>query len=127
MESIFKWLRHYISPVFITLLVASFVFWYIAKLNHIYTIEQEMHLNIGGRQITVLCEIEGLGTNLFGYRISSDRTLRIPLSELRVASSEEGRLAIDPPSLIHALASRCSDIRILSIIGDVPEIDEPEN
>ena len=29
----FGWLRRYISPVFLALLVASFILWYIAKLN----------------------------------------------------------------------------------------------
>lgn len=126
MESPLKWLRHYLSPVFITLLVASFVFWYLAKLNHVYTIEQAIRLSVGGREFTVMCEVEGLGTNLFAYRISTDKMLRIPLSELRVASSEEGRLAIDPQSLLHAISVRCPDLRVLSI-GAVPEIDEPEN
>ena len=30
----FGWLRRYISPVFLALLVASFILWYIAKLNY---------------------------------------------------------------------------------------------
>ena len=33
----FGWLRRYISPVFLALLVASFILWYIAKLNYTYT------------------------------------------------------------------------------------------
>lgn len=126
MEQLLKWLRHYLSPVFMMLLVVSFIFWYIAKLNHVYTTEQVMQINVSGRQFPVTCEVEGLGTKLFGYRVYNDKPLRIPLSELRVASSEEGRLAIDPSSLQHAISMRCTDFRVLSI-GEVPEIDEPEN
>ena len=80
MEPLFKWLRHYVSPVFMLLLVASFVFWYIAKLNYTYTTEQVMRVNIGGERIPVTCVVEGVGTNLFGYRVYMDRTLRIPVS-----------------------------------------------
>lgn len=125
-----KWLRHYVSPVFITLLVASFILWYIAKLNHTYTTEQVMRINISGQTFPVTCVVEGVGTNLFGYRVYMDRTLRIPLSELRFTPSYEeghyGKLVIDPLSLQHAISVRCTDIKIVSI-GSVPEIDKPEN
>ena len=32
-DNLRQWLRKYISPVFVAMLVASFVLWYIAKLN----------------------------------------------------------------------------------------------
>ena len=129
MEPLFKWLRHYVSPVFMLLLVASFVFWYIAKLNYTYTTEQVMRVNIGGERIPVTCVVEGVGTNLFGYRVYMDRTLRIPLSELHVTPSYEeesyGRLVIDPASLQQAISVRCSDIKIISISGVLPTIETP--
>ncbi len=131
MEPLFKWLRHYVSPVFMLLLVASFVFWYIAKLNYTYTTEQVMRVNIGGERIPVTCVVEGVGTNLFGYRVYMDRTLRIPLSELHVTPSYEeesyGRLVIDPASLQQAISVRCSDIKIISISGVLPTIEKPED
>ena len=131
MEPLFKWLRHYVSPVFMLLLVASFVFWYIAKLNYTYTTEQVMRVNIGGERIPVTCVVEGVGTNLFGYRVYMDRTLRIPLSELHVTPSYEeesyGRLVIDPASLQQAISGRCSDITIISISGVLPTIEKPED
>lgn len=34
MESIVNWLRRYVSAVFLALLVASFILWYIAKLSY---------------------------------------------------------------------------------------------
>ncbi len=130
MESLLQWLRHYVSPVFMLLLVASFILWYIAKLSYTYTTEQVMRVNIGGERIPVTCVVEGVGTNLFGYRVYMDRTLRIPLSELRVTPSYEtesyGRLVIDPVSLQQAISVRCSDIKIVSISGVIPTLEKPE-
>jgi len=75
-------------------------------------------------------EGEGVGTNLFGYRVYMNKTLRIPLAELKTKRSyeegHEGKLIIDPQSLQNALAPRFSDIKIISI-GDIPEIDVPRN
>ena len=42
----FGWLRRYVSPVFLALLVASFILWYIAKLNYTYTTEQPFTVNV---------------------------------------------------------------------------------
>ncbi|MEG1611213.1 MAG: hypothetical protein RRZ83_03695 [Alistipes sp.] len=128
MESIVKWLRQYISPIFLALLLASFVLWYIAKLNYAYTTEQLMHVNVDGEEFDVTCVVEGVGTNLFGYKVYMNKTLRIPLTELRYKRSHEeeheGQLIIDPQSLQDALSMRFSDIKIVSI-GSVPEIDTP--
>ena len=129
MEHLLQWLRRYVSPVFLALLVASFILWYIAKLSYTYTTEQTVRLSIDGQRIEVTCVVEGLGTNLFGYRVYMNKTLRIPLSELKTQRSHEtgheGKLIIDPQSLQNALAPRFSDIKIISI-GDIPEIDIPE-
>ena len=46
----FGWLRRYISPVFLALLVASFILWYIAKLNYTYTTEQPFTVNVDGER-----------------------------------------------------------------------------
>lgn len=129
MESFWIWLRRYISPVFLALLVASFILWYITKLSYTYTTEQTVHLNVDGRQFEVACVVEGMGTNLFGYRVYMGKILRIPLSELKYKRSrEEGhedKLVLDPQSLQSAISLRISDIKIISI-GAVPEIEKPE-
>ena len=61
--------------------------------------------------------VEGVGTNLFGYRVYMNKTLRIPLSDLKTKRSHEegheGKLIIDPQSLQNALAPRFSDIKII--------------
>lgn len=129
MESILSWLRRYISPVFLALLMASFILWYIAKLSYTYTTEQLVHLNIDGEQFEVTCVVEGVGTNLFGYKAYMNKTLRIPLSELKYKRShEEGgeeMLVINPQSLQSAISVRFSDIKVISI-GSVPEIKTPK-
>lgn len=128
MEKLLQWMHKYISPVYIVLLVASFILWYIAKLNYTYTTEQVIRVNVAGEQIPVTCVVEGVGTNLFGYRVYNDHVLRIPLSELRTSCSAEqetfGRLIIDPQSLQNAISIRCTDIKIISV-GSIPTIANP--
>lgn len=128
MEKILKWMHRYVSPVFLALLVASFILWYIAKLSYTYTTEQNVKVNVDGEPFEVACLVEGVGTNLFGYRVYMNKTLRIPLSELKYKRSHEeghdGKLVIDPQSLQSAISVRISDIKIISI-GAVPEIDNP--
>ena len=130
MENFWKWVRRSVSPVFLTLLVASFILWYIAKLGYTYTTEQNVQVQVDGQPFEVTCVVEGLGANLFGYRIYANKTLRIPLAELtyQIASGENGkdRVVIDPQSLQNAISVRYSDIKVLSV-GTIPEIEIPEN
>lgn len=122
-------LRRYVSPVFLALLVASFILWYLAKLSYTYTTEQTIRLSIDGQPVEISCVVEGLGINLFGYRVYMNKTLRIPLAELQTTPSEEegheGKLVIDPQSLQHAISVRFSDIKVISV-NSIPEIDAPE-
>ena len=73
--------------------------------------------------------VEGIGTNLFAYRVYMNKVLRIPLTELKFKRSREegheGKVVIDPQSLQNAITVQFSDIKIVSI-GAVPEIDYPE-
>ena len=43
-DSLLKWMHRYVSPVFLALLMASFILWYIAKLSYIYTTEQKVRV-----------------------------------------------------------------------------------
>ena len=76
MEKIVAWVRRTVSPVFVVLLVASFILWYIAKLSYTYTTDQVMRLNVEGNEFQITCVVEGVGTNLFGYRVYHDKVLR---------------------------------------------------
>lgn len=128
MEHILDKMRRYISPVFLSLLVASFILWYIAKLGYTYTTEQVMQINVDGREFEVTCVVEGVGTNLFGYRVYMNKTLKVPLTELKFVEqvNEQGQtmLEIDRMSLQSAISVRMSDIKVISI-GEVPQIEQP--
>ncbi len=145
--------KQYISPVFIILLVASFVLWYFAKLSYTYTTEFDVKVNVDGERFTVPCVVEGKGTNLFGYSVYTSRRVSIPLEELKYEVVEKNvavesdtvkpiegidsvkvvkvepqivrKVHIDPISLRGAISVRFSDIKIISV-GNIPEIDIPE-
>lgn len=117
------------------LFVASFTLWYIAKLNYNYTTELDVKIRIGSNRFSVPCVVEGKGTNLFGYVISTSR-LNIPLSELEytvmrevtelgTAPNDNLRLHLNQESLKNAISVRLSDINIRSV-GDIPDIEMPK-
>ncbi len=114
-------------PVFLAMLVASFILWYIAKLSYTYTTEQVIPVTVDGRKFKVTCVVEGIGTNLFGYKVYMNNSIRIPLSNLKYAPvvGSEDSIAIDPSSLRSAISVHYSDIKIISI-GAIPEILKPE-
>lgn len=128
MENLLKWMHRYVSPVFLALLVASFILWYIAKLSYTYTTDQTVRIDVDGVPFEVTCVVEGVGTNLFGYRVYMNKTLHIPLSDLKFTRSQEegheGKLILDPQSLQNAISLKFSDIKVVAI-RSVPEIDEP--
>lgn len=129
MESILAWIKRYVSPVFLIMLVASFILWYISKLSYTYTTEYVVKVNTDGEKYKVSCIFEGIGTNLVSYHTSLRNSVRIPLSELKYKRSrEEGHeqmLIIDPLSLQQAIAVRFSDVKVVSI-GSIPEIPTPK-
>ena len=96
-DSLLKWMHRYVSPVFLALLMASFILWYIAKLSYIYTTEQKVRVDVDGQVFDVTCTVGG----------------------------HEGRIIIDPQSLQNAISVKFSDIKITSIDA-VPEIDFPD-
>ena len=129
MKKLLLKLKKAVSPVFISLFVASFLLWYIAKLNYSYTTNYVAKLNIDGYRIEVPCVVEGQGTNLLNHKIKLGKRIRISMDELdcRPFLSEDSirMIAIDPHSLQQALSVRISDIKIVSL-GEVPAIVEDE-
>ncbi len=132
--------RRYVSPVFVTLFCASFVLWYIVKLDHTYTTEYAVHVNIDGERLRVPCVVEGKGATLFGYRVYMHRQIRIPLSELKYTVEQyvvepeseaedptvgESYCVIDPQSLQNAISVRFSDIKVISV-GNIPPMPMPD-
>ncbi len=117
------------------LLVASFTLWYIAKLNYNYTTELDVKVKIGNQKFEVPCVVEGKGTNLFGYVISTSR-LNIPLEELEYTvicevtqlgddTNNHEKLHLQSESLKNAISIRLSDINIRSVVS-IPDIEVPK-
>ncbi len=122
-----KKLRKWVSPTFVMMLVASFVLWYIAKLSYSYTTELDINVEIERQKVEVKCVVEGVGTNLFGYKIGGGKRAKIPISELRYnIRAVDSLLTIEPLSLSGALSVRFSDIKIISIISDTELSMTPE-
>ncbi len=124
-NDLLKWLRHYISPAFAVMLTASFILWYIAKLSYTYTTDLSIDVKVGNTKFGVVCVVEGVGTNLFGYRLYKGGKVSIPLSELSylrsVSEDNYGDIVIDPQSLQNALSVRYSDIKVMSV-GVLPSL-----
>lgn len=130
MESILTFLKRFVTPVFLVMLVVSFTLWYLIKLSYTYTTEYTVSINTDGEKYKVSCIFEGVGTNLISYHVGWDKWVKIPLSELKYRKSREegheGMIIIDPQSLQHAIAIRFSDVKVGSI-GAIPEIPLPDN
>lgn len=130
-----RWTHRYISPVFIALFCASFILWYILKLGNVYTTDYSVLVNIEGETLRVPCVVEGVGTNLFGYRVYMHKELKIPLTDLKykiVHTYDEetgeplGReYVFDQQSMQSAISVRFSDIKVISV-GDIPTLPVPE-
>ena len=131
----FATIKQYVSPVFIMLFVAAFTLWYIAKLNYNYTTELDVKIKIGNQKFEVPCVVEGKGTNLFGYVISTSR-INILLDELEYtvisevthigdSASNNQKLHLQPESLQNAISIRLSDINIRSVVS-IPDIEVPK-
>ncbi len=121
-EIIFIWLRRHISPVFVTMLVAAFVLWYITKLGDVYTVDHEVTIVVDNQSLSVDCTIRGKGTDLIGYKWSSRRS-NFQLSDKELTFDgeiydEEGNVThrhISPVSLQQALAARMSDVEVIAV------------
>lgn len=127
-KAIFDRIRRYVSPVYITMLVASFLLWYITKLGETYTTDHEVTIVVESNEIEVDCTIRGKGTDLIGYTFSSRRSrFNIPASEIvdNVTTDNQGRAVrhINNVLLQQALAARMSDITVISV-GAVAPIKE---
>ncbi len=123
-NDLLKWLYHYISPAFLVMLTAAFILWYIAKLSYTYTTDLYIDVKVGNSKFEVGCVVEGVGTNLFGYRLYKGGKVSIPLSELSYSRAEgaAGGVVIEPQSLQNALSVRYSDIKVISV-GMIPPLN----
>lgn len=127
-SKVFGFIRRYVSPAYIMMLVAAFVLWYATKLGDTYTTDHEVTVVIDGTPYTVDCTIRGKGIDLLSYTISSRRSnFEISSSELTFDNeihAGEGivRRHISTVSLQQALAARMSDIEVVAV-GSLPPIE----
>ena len=130
-----RWLKSYISPAFILLFCASFVFWYILKLGNTYTTEYNILVNVDGQTLRIPSVVEGVGTNLLGYRNYTRKEIKLHLNDLKYRREEiadeatgdsQAYYVLDPQSVYNAISVRFSDIKIVSL-GDIPLIAAPDS
>ncbi len=130
LRACWRMMKSYVSPTFIMLMCASFIMWYILKLQYTYTTNYSVLVNIEGERLRVPCVIEGKGTNLLGYRVYMHREIKIPLNDLKytidsqvdvAAGAVVDSIIIDPQSIQSAISVRFSDIKVISV-GDVPPL-----
>ena len=126
-KSLFKRLAGYISPVYVTMLVAAFILWYITKLGETYTTDEQVTVVIDGQEYEVDCTIRGKGTNLINYTMKSKKSsftiLSTELSFDKEEVNEDGDLMrhVSAVSLQQALSARMIDVDIITL-GAVPTI-----
>ena len=131
MKTLFRRLGSYISPVYVTMLVAAFILWYVTKLGETYTTDEHVTVVIDGQEYEVDCTIRGKGTNLINYTMSSKRSsFNIPSTELSFDKEEVDHEAavikhhVSSVSLQQALAARMVDIDIITV-GVAPTLVTP--
>lgn len=130
-KNFFGWLHRCISPVYVMMLVAAFILWYITKLGYTYTTDHNISVVVGGKSFDVTCTIRGKGTDLISFPLSSKHNnFDIPITELTfdsVVCDDEGRTLhhISPIALQQALAARMNNVEVLSV-GSFPPIEVDE-
>lgn len=128
-KSIYQWVRQQISPVFIIMLIAAFVWWYITKLRDTYTTEHTVTIVVDGQSVPVNCKIRGKGTDLIGYTLLKSRSkFSIATNELSFDREREERDStglikryISPVSLEQVLEGRMNEVDVISV-GAIPPI-----
>ncbi len=109
-----KRLDKLVSPLFLAMVLAAFMLWYISKLGYSYTTELNIEARIDNQNVELNCVVEGVGSNLLGYKVKGGAGVKIPLSELQYETSD-GWAVINYTSLLNAISLRLNDIKIVSI------------
>jgi hypothetical protein len=123
-ESVRKLFGHAISPVFLVLLLSSFVLWYTSKLGKEYDIEMPLNVRIDGQRYRVTAQVQGKGSTIMAQRLSLKSKINIKLTDLKVRKSTENpnALIITPSSLVKAIDSKTNDLKVVQII-DMPDFE----
>ncbi len=117
--------RRFVSPLFLMMLFASLLFWYVAKLSYTYTTDLDVKMRIEDQKFETKCVVEGFGTKLLGYHIYRGGSIKLSLSDLKYkrVKGDDGNyyIRIDEGSLSTAVAMHYSDIKLISI-GTPPDV-----
>lgn len=128
-KTFFKWVGSCISPVYIMMLVAAFVLWFITKLGDTYVTDHNVTVVIDDVEYDVACKIKGKGTDLIHYTTFSEHSrVVIPFSDLSFETpmvDNQGHSVkhVTAESMKQALAQRMDNIEVVSV-GSVPIISE---
>lgn len=120
-KKFFNWVLSAISPIYVTMLVAAFVLWYITKLGETYTTEHTVVVESLGTEFEVDCTIRGKGTNLIAYTfLGRSSRFEVKDTELMFDSEtidEDGVVYrhIATSSLQQAIAARMGDIDLIAV------------
>lgn len=129
-ESLKKLLGHALSPVFLVLLLSSFVLWYTTKLGKEYDTEMPLNIRIDGQKYRVTAQVHGKGSTLLAQRLSLKSKINLKLDELSVRPSPDDPnvLIITPASLVKAIDAKTNDIKVVQIT-DMPEfeLEQPDD
>ncbi len=118
-------IRRFISPLFLVMLAASFLFWFVAKLSYNYTTELDVKVRMEDKGFVTTCVFEGVGTNLLGYHINRGGVIKLSLGDIkyRTVKGTDGEqyIRIDKAALSHMISVRYSDIKLVTI-ESIPDI-----
>lgn len=122
-RAIDTFLRNSVSPVFVLLLFASFVLWYITKLDYNYTTNIPVRVNLDGYKFKVECTAEGRGSELVAHRFNMVDKTKLTFTRVLHApmAGDSCEIVLSPSSLMNAIATTYPNIRIISI-GIIPNI-----
>lgn len=126
-KSFFRRIISYITPGYVTMVVAAFVLWYITKLGENYTTDHDVVVVIEGKSYDVDCTIRGKGTNLISYTLSNRRNNFVvspaELSFDKEVTDDNGRTYrhVTSVSLQQALNARMNDVDVIAV-GAVPMV-----
>ncbi len=115
---LFKRVKKIVSAPFFLMVVASFALWYIAKLGYTYTTEIDVKIKVVDQKITTTCVVEGVGTNLIGYKIYSGGAINISMVDAKYSVEtldDIQYIYLDQEMLNKAISVHYSDIKVISV------------
>lgn len=120
------------DPVFLLFLVISFTLWYINKLNHVYTTDVGVTLEVRGdfrngmrlsRPVKVDCRVRGLGYNLLVYKLFDVRRPVVVEASSLTLERQDSIYYLSPVSVEAALFNRLDGVELVSLLNHEFKVD----